>query len=268
LLYPSHLLAENIPLIKKGGVYEIPVEINGVITLNFVLDTGASEVNIPADVALTLYRAGTIKDADFLPGKTYSLADGSQVNSSRFVLRSLKIGQRRITNVAASIGGVSSSLLLGQSFLEKLGAWGIDNKRNILTINPDSTLRATHESDRFPVSSVPQISSSPPIVPIVGVWKQYFYDAYGKLVYGGTYRVTKQQENYVMREDDSMKASNIVNSLGLFDITYDGDLWTFRSDWGNGLTGYFRLRRVSDTIFEGESLPAPHTFRIGSIRSF
>ena len=71
LLYPSYLLAEDIPLIKKGGVYEIPVEINGVITLNFVLDTGASEVNIPADVALTLYHAGTIKDADFLPGQTY-----------------------------------------------------------------------------------------------------------------------------------------------------------------------------------------------------
>ena len=59
LLYPSLLLAENIPLSKKGGVYEIPVEINGVITLNFVLDTGASEVSIPADVFLTLYRAGT-----------------------------------------------------------------------------------------------------------------------------------------------------------------------------------------------------------------
>jgi hypothetical protein len=86
LLYPSLLLAEDIPLNKKGGVYEIPVEINGIITLNFVLDTGASEVNIPADVALTLYRAGTIKDADFLPGKTYRLADGSHVNSSRFVL--------------------------------------------------------------------------------------------------------------------------------------------------------------------------------------
>ena len=40
--------AEDIPLIKKGG-YEIPVEINGVITLNFTLDTGASEVQIPVE---------------------------------------------------------------------------------------------------------------------------------------------------------------------------------------------------------------------------
>src|SRR5215475_4640676 len=81
LLYPSLLLAEDIPLVRKGGVYEIPVEINGVITLHFVLDTGAAEVNIPADVALTLYRAGTIWDTDFLPGRTYTLADGSMLNT-------------------------------------------------------------------------------------------------------------------------------------------------------------------------------------------
>src|SRR5215467_5700844 len=109
LLYPSLLLAENIPLIKKGGVYEVPVEVNGAITLNFILDTGASEVNIPADVASTLYRAGTITDADFLPGQIYKLADGSIVKSARFVLRSLKIGQRRISNIPASIGNTSST---------------------------------------------------------------------------------------------------------------------------------------------------------------
>src|SRR5215467_2096431 len=132
LLYPSLLRAEDIPLIKKGGVYEVPVEVNGAITLNFILDTGASEVNIPADVALTLYRAGTIRDTDFLPGQTYTLADGSLLKSSRFLLQSLKIGKNRITNVPASIGNISSPLLLGQSFLEKLGSWGIDSQKQVL----------------------------------------------------------------------------------------------------------------------------------------
>jgi len=134
LLSPHLLLAENIPLTKKGGVYEVPVEVNGVIKLNFILDTGASEVNIPADVALTLYRTGTIRETDFLPGQTYRLADGSILQSSRFLLQSLKIGNRRIANVPASIGSASSPLLLGQNFLEKLGAWGIDSQKQVLTI--------------------------------------------------------------------------------------------------------------------------------------
>ncbi len=134
LLWHSALLAEDIPLSKKGGVYQLPVEINGVLTLNFVLDSGASEVLIPADVVLTLIRTGTIKETDFLPGQTYVLADGSTVKSPRFVLRSLKVGQRRIANVATSIGNISSALLLGQSFLEKLGVWGIDGQKQVLTI--------------------------------------------------------------------------------------------------------------------------------------
>src|SRR5262245_56500303 len=119
VLCPSGPRAEEIPLLKKGGVYRLYVEINGVITLPFVLDTGAAEVNIPADVIQTLHRAGIIRDTDFLPGQRYTLADGSTVNSSRFLLRSLKIGNRRIGNVAASIGPVSSELLLGQSFLRR-----------------------------------------------------------------------------------------------------------------------------------------------------
>ncbi len=32
-----------------GGVYELPVRINGVLTLNFILNAGASQVNIMAD---------------------------------------------------------------------------------------------------------------------------------------------------------------------------------------------------------------------------
>ena len=110
-------MAEEISLVKAGGVYTLPVEINGVLTLQFVLDSGAAEVIIPADVVLTLLRTGTIKDTGFLPGKAYTLADGSTVNSPRFLLRSLKIGQRRVPDVAASVGPVASSLLLGQSFL-------------------------------------------------------------------------------------------------------------------------------------------------------
>src|SRR2546426_6115000 len=159
LLFPYILLAEDIPLIKSGGVYELPVEVNGVITLNFILDTGASEVNIPADVALTLYRTGTIRDADFLPGQTYTLADGSLLKSARFVLRSLKIGQRRIDNVAASVGDVSGPLLLGQSFLEELGAWGIDGQKQVLVLG--SAMNTLSQKTPAPSSPVKPLSLPP-----------------------------------------------------------------------------------------------------------
>jgi hypothetical protein len=44
--------AEGIPLLVQGGTFVIPVQINGQITLNFTIDSGAADVSIPADVHL------------------------------------------------------------------------------------------------------------------------------------------------------------------------------------------------------------------------
>lgn len=125
---------KEIPLEKRGGVYKLPVRINGVLTLKFILDTGASEVNIPADVASTLLRTGTITQSDFLPGKFYELADGSIQKGSRFNIRELDIGGMKISQVPASIGPANGSLLLGQSFLGRLKSWSLDNQRHVLII--------------------------------------------------------------------------------------------------------------------------------------
>ena len=117
-----------------SDVYELPVRINGVLTLKFILDTRASEVNIPADVALTLLRTGTMTQRDFLPGTFYHLADGSILKSSRFTIRELDIGGIKISQVPASIGPAKGSPLLGQSFLGRFKSWSLDNKRHVLII--------------------------------------------------------------------------------------------------------------------------------------
>ena len=126
--------ATEIHLEKRGGVYHLPVRINGTFTLTFILDTGASEVNIPSDVASKLLQSGTISSADFLPGQSYRMADGSMVKSSRLMLRELEIGGVTIKEVAASIVPGTGSLLLGQTFLGRLKSWSLDNHRNVLRI--------------------------------------------------------------------------------------------------------------------------------------
>jgi predicted aspartyl protease len=129
----------HIPLVKTEGVYAVPVQVNDVLILHFVLDSGAAEILIPADVALTLYRTGTIQPTDFLPGGSYTLADGSVIQSPRFIIRRLSLGGHLLTDIPASIGNVSSFPLLGQSLLERLGAWGIDNTTKTLVFNPLSS---------------------------------------------------------------------------------------------------------------------------------
>ena len=64
---------------EGDGTLVVRVTINGQLTLKFLIDSGASDVSIPADVVLTLVHAGMITDADFLGKQTYRLADGSRV---------------------------------------------------------------------------------------------------------------------------------------------------------------------------------------------
>ncbi len=134
-LFAAQAMAIEIPLEKHGGVYTLQVRINGVFTLPFVLDSGASEVTIPADVALSLLRTGTISEKDFLPDKRFTLADGSIVTGSRFNIRELEVGGFRAFNIPAVVAPVTGSLLLGQSFLSKAPHWAIDNRRQLLVID-------------------------------------------------------------------------------------------------------------------------------------
>jgi hypothetical protein len=125
----------EVPLEPTGGIYTVPVRINGVITLQFIVDSGAAEVQIPADVALTLLRAKTIEDSDFLPGGAYTLADGSTLKSLRFTIRELQIGDRQLSNVPAALAPPTGALLLGQSVLARLPSWSLDNRRHVLVID-------------------------------------------------------------------------------------------------------------------------------------
>ena len=116
-------------------MFTIPVVVNSAIRLNFILDSGSADVSIPADVVLTLMRAGTVSAADFIGEQTYKLADGSTVPSVTFLIRSLKVGNREIQNVTASVTAVEGSLLLGQTFLSRFKSWSIDNQREMLVLN-------------------------------------------------------------------------------------------------------------------------------------
>jgi predicted aspartyl protease len=113
----------EVPLKKRGGIFVVPVLINGAITLDFTLDSGAADVMVPADVFSTLVRTGTITDADITGEETYVIADGSKAKSVTFTIRSLKVGDKLVENVRGSVTPAQGNLLLGQSFLEHFKLW-------------------------------------------------------------------------------------------------------------------------------------------------
>ena len=124
----------RVPLKNNHGTFSVPVIVNNAIRLDFIIDSGAADVSIPADVVITLMRTGTLKSTDFTGKTIYVLADGSKVPSSTFVIRSLKVGNKIITDVRGNVASVKGSLLLGQSFLQRIKSWSIDNSTQQLVL--------------------------------------------------------------------------------------------------------------------------------------
>jgi clan AA aspartic protease (TIGR02281 family) len=124
----------SVQLEREGGTYKVPVLINNAITLKFIVDSGASDVSIPADVALTLFRTGTLKASDFIGVQKYEMADGSTLPSVRFRIKSLTVGNTVIEDVIGGIAPIRGSLLLGQSFLNRFKSWSMDNAEQALVL--------------------------------------------------------------------------------------------------------------------------------------
>jgi aspartyl protease family protein len=127
-------IIKKIKLKEIGGVYSVPLEINGVLTLDFIYDSGASYVLLPEDVFRVLLRTETVKREDIIGVERFSIADGSVIEKPVFILKQLKVGNITVTNIKASVGNMDSELLLGQSFQKKFKKIRVDNSDKTLNI--------------------------------------------------------------------------------------------------------------------------------------
>lgn len=140
---------ETIALTKdpEGDLYRVEVRINRVLTIPFILDSGASDVVLPRDVFKTLQRSGTIRQSDFIGAGTATLADGSKHPSEAYILHDVQVGNQVLHDIEAQVTPETGDPLLGQAFLKKLPTWSIDNTQPALIIGrvqnappPSSTL--------------------------------------------------------------------------------------------------------------------------------
>lgn len=119
-----------------GGTVDIPIKLNNVLNIKFIVDTGASESSIPLYIVNTLIKTETILIEDKLEDKTYLLANGSTSTSRRVRLRKVKIGDFILEDVAFSVSDdVRSPLLIGQNILTQFKSVKFDyvNSRLIIT---------------------------------------------------------------------------------------------------------------------------------------
>lgn len=124
----------EVPLREDMGTYMVPVKINGIVDLDFTVDSGASAVIIPEDVFRVLMRAGTVSAGDFLGQTDFVLADGSTSTQRTIRIKSLQVGATVLTDIVASVAPEGGSLLLGQTFLSRFRSWSMDNGKHVLVL--------------------------------------------------------------------------------------------------------------------------------------
>jgi clan AA aspartic protease (TIGR02281 family) len=124
----------RVLLASSGGVLVAPVVVNNSMKLNFLVDSGASDVSIPSDVFASLLRSGAITEGDITGSRQFRDANGDTSRAKVFMIRSLKVGNVEVSRVEADVAPVNAPLLLGQSFLKRFKSWSIDNATQELVL--------------------------------------------------------------------------------------------------------------------------------------
>ncbi|MTK53103.1 tetratricopeptide repeat protein [Paludibacter sp.] len=124
-----------VPLHSKGsGTFELACKINN-LPLNFIFDTGASDISISQTEVQFMLKNNFLKSSDILGSQQYMDANGNVEVGTKIVLRKVEIGDAVLYNVAASvINNNKAPLLFGQSALSKYGTIVIDNDKKTLSI--------------------------------------------------------------------------------------------------------------------------------------
>ena len=137
---------------KINGVYQIPCKVNG-IPMNFIFDTGATDVTISLVEAKFLIKQGLLNKEDFKENINYSLADGSLLEGTKINLKSIEIDGFYIKNITASvINKQNAPILLGQSAISKLGTYSIKGNQLILSSNQTTTIQSKEKSEKADIS--------------------------------------------------------------------------------------------------------------------
>jgi clan AA aspartic protease (TIGR02281 family) len=125
--------SKTVQLKKDKGLYIVKVSIGGK-EVNYILDSGASEMSINKSMEEYLKSIGSIRASDYLPSGSFSMADGSTKEFRRVKLASVNVGELVINLVSANIVADGQPLLLGKSFLDRFSSWKINNEKQLLEL--------------------------------------------------------------------------------------------------------------------------------------
>jgi clan AA aspartic protease (TIGR02281 family) len=126
----------RIPFQKRGDVMVVNVTLNDRVSGPFLVDTGASDVSIPAAMANQL----GIQVGPDTPYRRYTTANGV-VDNPVITLDSVQAGEARVERVRASISSTMEVGLLGGAFFNNF-TFQIDPAASVISVMLNDRVRS------------------------------------------------------------------------------------------------------------------------------
>jgi clan AA aspartic protease (TIGR02281 family) len=121
-----------VDLIPDGvGGHKIDVILGTNTPVTMVLDTGATMVSLPQNIADQLVNIGEATVVGTLP---FTIANGTTSTQNVIDVGKLTIGGKTIYHVQAGVGGEGSSILFGTNVLNRFGKFTIDVRNHQLIL--------------------------------------------------------------------------------------------------------------------------------------
>ena len=124
----------EIPFKWDSGNCYVKCQIND-LPMQFVFDTGASDVSISMVEASFMMKNGYLSKSDVIGSSRFSDALGNVSEGTVINLKKVKFGELELDNVRASVvKNQKAPLLLGQTVLSRAGKIEIDNDKKVIRV--------------------------------------------------------------------------------------------------------------------------------------
>lgn len=133
----------QIPFEKQGNAMIVYARINDAISAPFIVDTGASDVLVPAHIA----QAAGIQIGSDTPHQTYQTANGL-VQTPIVTIEAVQVGEARVENLKGSVSNRIPIGLLGGTFFNNF-TFQVDPAANVITLFPNGQVRGGTSRDEW-----------------------------------------------------------------------------------------------------------------------
>jgi len=137
---PDNQDVVEIPFTENNGNLYVKAIINNSVNADMVFDTGASDILVGKEEVDYLYSKGIITDEDVLGQVAMQDASNGITPGLYILLKQIQIGDLSVENVKAMVVNKPGlKMLFGQSALQLLPSYTIDNENKVIRFNLKSS---------------------------------------------------------------------------------------------------------------------------------